>query len=85
MVFLYNMSPVAARADRPRQPVARALARVAGVPAAALFNFYDTPTVVGGPYDYGIPGAVHAVFKEKQPAAVPAPAGGGGAPPPTDT
>ena len=33
------------------------------------------------------PGAVHAVFKEKEPAgtgAVPAPAGGGGAPPPVD-
>jgi hypothetical protein len=27
---------------------------------------------------------VHAVFKEKKPAGVPAPAGGGGAPPPTE-
>ena len=50
-----------------------------------VFNFDEIPTVVGGPYEYGVPGAVHAVFKEKQPAAVPAPAGGGGAPPPTDT
>src|ERR687894_494928 len=54
-----------------------------------VFNFDEIPTVVGGPYEYGVPGAVHAVFKEKQPAptaagAVPAPAGGGGAPPPTD-
>ena len=49
-----------------------------------IFNFDEIPTVVGGPYEYGVPGAVHAVFKEKQPAAVPAPAGGGGAPPPTD-
>jgi cytochrome c oxidase subunit 1 len=45
-----------------------------------VFNFDEVPTVVGGPYEYGVPGAVHAVFKEKAPA-VPAPAGGGGAPP----
>jgi cytochrome c oxidase subunit I len=52
-----------------------------------VFNFDEIPTVVGGPYEYGVPGAVHAVFKEKEPArtgAVPAPAGGGGAPPPAD-
>ncbi len=49
-----------------------------------VFNFDEVPTVVGGPYEYGVPGAVHAVFKEKAPASagVPAPAGGGGAPPP---
>jgi outer membrane receptor for ferrienterochelin and colicins len=29
-----------------------------------------------------VPGAVHAVFKERKPARVPTPAGGGGAPPP---
>jgi cytochrome c oxidase subunit 1 len=56
-----------------------------------VFNFDEIPTVVGGPYEYGIPGAVHAVFKDKEKApagagagAVPAPAGGGGAPPPVD-
>jgi cytochrome c oxidase subunit I len=55
-----------------------------------VFNFDEIPTVVGGPYEYGVPGAVHAVFKEREPAterevgAVPAPAGGGGAPPPTE-
>jgi cytochrome c oxidase subunit I len=52
-----------------------------------VFNFDEVPTVVGGPYEYGVPGAVHAVFKEKEPAhasGVPAPAGGGGAPPPVD-
>ena len=49
-----------------------------------IFNFDEIPTVVGGPYEYGTPGAVHAVFKEKAPAQVPAPAGGGGAPPPTE-
>ena len=50
-----------------------------------IFNFDEIPTVVGGPYEYGVPGAVHAVFKEKAARRpVPAPAGGGGAPPPTD-
>jgi cytochrome c oxidase subunit 1 len=51
-----------------------------------VFNFDEVPTVVGGPYEYGVPGAVHAVFKEKAPAGapVPTPAGGGGAPPPAE-
>jgi cytochrome c oxidase subunit I len=37
-----------------------------------IFNFDSIPTVVGGPYEYGVPGAVHGVFKG---AEVPAPAG----------
>jgi cytochrome c oxidase subunit I len=28
-----------------------------------IFNFETIPTVVGGPYEYGVPGAVHGVFK----------------------
>jgi cytochrome c oxidase subunit I len=32
------------------------------------FNFDEIPTVVGGPYEYGVPGAVHGVFKEKSKA-----------------
>jgi cytochrome c oxidase subunit I len=28
-----------------------------------IFNFDQVPTVVGGPYEYGVPGAVHGVFK----------------------
>ncbi len=35
-----------------------------------VFNFDHIPTVVGGPYEYGVPGAVHGVFKG---AEVPAP------------
>ncbi len=27
-----------------------------------VFNFDEIPTVVGGPYEYGVPGAVHGVF-----------------------
>jgi cytochrome c oxidase subunit 1 len=38
-----------------------------------VFNFDAVPTVVGGPYEYGVPGAVHGVFKKG--AEVPAPAG----------
>jgi hypothetical protein len=36
------------------------------------------PTVVGGPYEYGVPGARHAVFKGQEsttPAGVPQTAG----------
>jgi cytochrome c oxidase subunit 1 len=46
-----------------------------------IFNFDEVPTVVGGPYEYGVPGAVHGVFKERAPVV----AGGGGAPPPVNT
>jgi cytochrome c oxidase subunit 1 len=37
-----------------------------------LFNFDEIPQVVGGPYEYGVPGAVHAVMngdREKVPVA----------------
>ena len=34
-------------------------------------NFDTVPTVVGGPYEYGVPGAVHGIFKG---AEVPQPA-----------
>src|SRR4051794_16836901 len=37
-----------------------------------IFNFDAIPTVVGGPYEYGVPGAVHGVLKG---AEVPQPAG----------
>ena len=37
-----------------------------------IFNFDAIPTVVGGPYEYGVPGAVHGVLKG---ADVPQPAG----------
>jgi cytochrome c oxidase subunit 1 len=38
-----------------------------------IFNFDAIPTVVGGPYEYGVPGAVHGVFRGG--AHVPKPAG----------
>jgi len=48
-----------------------------------IFNFDEVPTVVGGPYEFGVPGAVHGVFKERVPVTTAA--GGGGAPPPVNT
>jgi cytochrome c oxidase subunit 1 len=32
-----------------------------------IFNFDSIPSVVGGPYEYGVPGAVHAVFQDAEP------------------
>ncbi|MGI8580389.1 MAG: cytochrome c oxidase subunit I [Solirubrobacteraceae bacterium] len=40
-----------------------------------VFNFDRIPTVVGGPYEYGVPGAVHGVFEA--PAQTTEPAGVG--------
>jgi cytochrome c oxidase subunit 1 len=37
-----------------------------------IFNFPEVPQVVGGPYEYGVPGARHAIFGAAQPDAVPA-------------
>ena len=37
-----------------------------------IFNFDAIPTVVGGPYEYGVPGAVHGVFKERDRVEQPA-------------
>jgi cytochrome c oxidase subunit 1 len=31
-----------------------------------VFNFDEIPTVVGGPYEYGVPGARHAVMESGQ-------------------
>jgi cytochrome c oxidase subunit 1 len=42
-----------------------------------VFNFDEIPTVVGGPYEYGVPGAVHGVFKTPHGDPEPAATGGG--------
>src|SRR5436190_16512541 len=42
-----------------------------------IFNFDAVPTVVGGPYEYGVPGAVHGIFKPPAEAKPLAPAGVG--------
>jgi cytochrome c oxidase subunit I len=67
---------VARRAARDGEPM-RALTlewQVSSPPP--IFNFDAIPTVVGGPYEYGVPGAVHGVFKPAHHGAeVPQPAG----------
>jgi cytochrome c oxidase subunit 1 len=64
LIFLYNM--VASWRGGPRAAANpwRALTlewQVSSPPP--IFNFDAVPTVVGGPYEYGVPGAVHGVFK----------------------
>jgi cytochrome c oxidase subunit I len=74
LVFLYNI--IASWRGGPRASANpwRALTlewQVTSPPP--IFNFDSVPTVVGGPYEYGVPGAVHGVFKSG--AEVPQPAG----------
>src|SRR3954466_3548449 len=40
-----------------------------------IFNFDRVPTVVGGPYEYGVPDAVHGIFKPAEEARPKQPAG----------
>ncbi|GAC1318490.1 MAG: cytochrome c oxidase subunit I [Thermoleophilaceae bacterium] len=43
-----------------------------------IFNFDEIPTVVGGPYEFGVPGAVHGVFREREPVHTAGATSGGG-------
>jgi cytochrome c oxidase subunit 1 len=75
LVFVYNM--VASWRGGPRAAANpwRGLTlewQVSSPPP--IFNFDNVPTVVGGPYEYGVPGAVHGIFKP-----VPAPGAVAGA------
>ena len=70
LIFLYNM--VASWRGGPRAAANpwRALTlewQVSSPPP--IFNFDAVPTVVGGPYEYGVPGAVHGIFKSPGEAA----------------
>ena len=52
-----------------------------------VFNFDEVPTVVGGPYEYGVPGARPRGLQgegARRAGEVPAPAGGGGCTPAGD-
>jgi cytochrome c oxidase subunit I len=74
LVFLYNM--VVSWKWGPRAPGNpwRAMTlewQVSSPPP--IFNFDEIPQIVGGPYEYGVPGAVHAVLNgDRQKVAVPA-------------
>jgi len=76
LIFLYNM--VASWRGGIRAPGNpwRALTlewQVSSPPP--VFNFDTLPTVVGGPYEYGVPGAVHGVFRGGAEVRQPSPAG----------
>src|SRR5918911_4327657 len=76
LVFVYNM--VASWRSGPRAEANpwRGLTlewQVASPPP--IFNFDRVPTVVGGPYEYGVPGAVHGIFKPPAEARPKQPAG----------
>jgi cytochrome c oxidase subunit 1 len=65
IVFLYNMITSWARGPRAVGNPWRAHSlewQVSSPPP--LFNFTEIPQVVGGPYEYGVPGARHAVFSD---------------------
>ena len=61
-VPLQHDHELAQRPDRAGEPVARADARVAGELAAADLQLHEIPQVVGSPYEYGVPGAEHAIL-----------------------
>jgi cytochrome c oxidase subunit 1 len=82
LVFAYNMIASWRGGPRAESNPWRALTlewQVSSPPP--IFNFDAIPTVVGGPYEYGVPGAVHGVLKGAevpQPAGATASAGGHG-------
>jgi cytochrome c oxidase subunit 1 len=76
LVFVYNMISSWARGPRAAANPWRALTlewQVSSPPP--IFNFDALPTVVGGPYEYGVPGAVHGVFRGADVKTTPAGSG----------
>ncbi len=86
LIFLYNMVNSWRGGPRAVGNPWRALTlewQVSSPPP--IFNFDRIPTVVGGPYEYGVPGAVHGIFtpaplpsevRTQTADSVPIPAGG---------
>jgi cytochrome c oxidase subunit I len=65
LIFVYNMIASWRLGQRVGANPWRALTlewQVTSPPP--IFNFDTLPTIVGGPYEYGIPGAIHAIFKQ---------------------
>jgi cytochrome c oxidase subunit 1 len=63
LIFIYNMVTSWRGGPRSVGNPWRALTlewQVSSPPP--IFNFDKVPTVVGGPYEYGVPGAVHGIF-----------------------
>jgi len=78
LIFAYNMVASWRGGPRASSNPWRALTlewQVSSPPP--VFNFDQIPTVVGGPYEYGVPGAVHGVFKEGAKVEQPAGAAAG--------
>ncbi len=74
LVFLWNVVASWRHGPRAAANPWRALSlewQVSSPPP--IFNFDAIPTVVGGPYEYGVPGAVHGVFKPPAEARRPPP------------
>ena len=63
MVFVYNMIVSWLRGPAAGSNPWRSMTlewQVSSPPP--IFNFDEIPQIVGGPYEYGVPGARHAVF-----------------------
>jgi cytochrome c oxidase subunit 1 len=71
LLFLYNMVNSWRNGKKAEANPYRALTlewQVSSPPP--IFNFDEIPTVVGGPYEYGVPGAVHAIMGGAKPEPV---------------
>jgi cytochrome c oxidase subunit 1 len=70
LIFIYNMVTSWRGGPRAVANPWRGMTLEWQVPSPPpVFNFERVPTVVGGPYEYGVPGAVHGIFA---PAPTPA-------------